>query len=292
MSESSVTLMLACPWSSLERDPMSSAVAHGRLHPERRADRPRLQPSLSTSCATSAAIRSAHHRVDAVLDAHAPCPRASSTVQPPGAAPASCTAATPAGATNPDIGFQYSALSSARSDQRRFRVLDPGEPEAAPLGPRPRTGATPPRCRWTNRERSSAPRRPAPPPACPCTTSRPVKSTISGTAHLRQHLAQRRDAHVALTERRDLGQVQVADGGIEAPQAQQRLVVQHHDLAVGVRRRSISTQSAPRATAAAKRAACSRGGRRAHPGGRWRRRSRARRPPRRRRRRPPRRRWR
>ena len=47
-----------------------------------------------------------------------------------------------------------------------------------------------------------------------------------------EHGGQGRDAHVALAEPDDVGQVQVAHGGMEPPQPVEGLVVQHHDGAV------------------------------------------------------------
>ena len=67
-----------------------------------------------------------------------------------------------------------------------------------------------------------------------------------------EHLAQGRDAHVALAERRHLGQVQVAHRGAHAPQPLSDWSCSTTIAPSRVRRRSSSTMSAPSATAAAK----------------------------------------
>ena len=50
--------------------------------------------------------------------------------------------------------------------------------------------------------------------------------------HHVEHLAQGRDAQVALADGRDLGQVQVTHRGVDPPETLQQLVVQHHDRPV------------------------------------------------------------
>ena len=155
---------------------------------------------------------------------------ASSTVQVETSRPASCTAAAPASLNRPNHGFQYSAPSSAsRASGGSSPSVQVSPRRASPESERSSRSAG-----HVARHEERALQRVGRQHLLERARHdlAPGEVDHQRDRHRLEHLAQGRDAHVTVPDPGHLGPVQVAHRRVDAPQAFEGLVVQHHDLAV------------------------------------------------------------